>query len=76
MIWTVLSLAGNVAALAAGLFGWLKYRQAWRAGWDAHALANAERDAQRGKDRQKVDAEIGGLGPDDLERRLRGARDA
>ena len=57
-MWAIVSLAGNLALAVAGFWGWLKYRQAWRAGWQACEAHAAKREAQRAKDRQGIEAAV------------------
>ena len=75
MIWQLVSLATAVIGFAGGIWGWLKYRQAWKAGYNVRVLEEHAEANERARERQKIEAEIGGLGPDELERRLQGARD-
>ena len=69
--WSLVSLAAGIAGSLGGLFAWVKYNQAWRAGYQAGELAAEKRETERAKRRQRIDTEVGGLGPDELERRLR-----
>ena len=60
--WNVVILAAGVVGSLSGLWGLFKYRQAWRAGYQAAELKAAQREAARAKDRQNVEAAVRGRG--------------
>ncbi len=76
MEWGAIALAGlsvisAVAGAIALYYRIVIYRQAYDAGFKAAALMAAEREAERAKQRTRIDEDVGKLGPDDLGGELR-----
>lgn len=67
-----LELAGGLATIIVGIIGLITYRRHKQAGRNEAILEAAKREAEQGRERGKIDSDVGARGPDALEETLRG----
>lgn len=69
---SLIQLLLGLVGIVGGVIGLITYRQHKQAGRNEAILEAAKREAAQGRERGKIDSDVGARSPDDLERVLRG----